>query len=160
MCLLYALLVAAAWATRGANGEQPTGTRAECAQRSMGACSIPAALYAAKHVYLQTVLSVYTTHHTYVCLRGHAMYHCTVCAGGEAQKALEYLKEHEAETEKLLQDIVAIPSVSALPGMRPVCTRLPHVLPCKKHAQVLGTTALAVDSLQLYTMLDKRERVY
>ena len=65
------------------------------------------------------------------------MYHCIVCAGGEAQKTLEYLKEHEAETEKLLQDIVAIPSVSALPGMRPVCTKLPHVLPCKKHAQVL-----------------------
>lgn len=92
----------------------------------MGSCSIATALHAAKHTYPQAVLSVLQfsalctpSYPPLVRVYNMALQKVTgiLCAGDEAQSALEYLKKHEAETEKLLQELVAIPSISALPGM-------------------------------------------
>ncbi|KAK9825147.1 hypothetical protein WJX81_004830 [Elliptochloris bilobata] len=44
-----------------------------------------------------------------------AVSHATSTLGDEADVALSYLRKHKAETEKALLEIVAIPSVSALP---------------------------------------------
>ncbi len=41
------------------------------------------------------------------------------CAGNETQAALQYLKDHDEQTLRSLLDLVAIPSVSALPGAHP-----------------------------------------